>query len=288
MAFSLLRFLEKHLGEGPEDGSYEIREVPIDAVRPNPYQPRRHFDEKAIAELAQSIAEIGLIQPIVVREAEDGYELIAGERRWRACKMLGKSSITALVVKAASAELQQVIALVENMQREDLNPLEEAESIFNILRLTNLTQEELARKLGKTQATISNKLRLLKLEPEVKEALRRGELGERQARSLVGLQREQQLKMLESIREKALSAEELEKKVREMRGNGRDPKRDPSPPAEEMNPFKRDLERLLNKWTRRGLKFNIEEEVAEEEGLLLKVFVSPIRGKKNSSEGGKP
>lgn len=166
---------------------HEIKKIPINSIRPNPYQPRKNFNQKALDELSQSIRTFGVIQPISVRRLTDkSYELIAGERRLRASEQADMSDIPAIIVDYRDTE-SAMIALVENLQREDLNFLEEAEGFASLINDHGLTQQELAEKLGKSQSTIANKLRLLKLPTDIKKTLIDGDLTERHGRVLLKL-----------------------------------------------------------------------------------------------------
>ncbi|MBQ7455372.1 MAG: ParB/RepB/Spo0J family partition protein [Clostridia bacterium] len=159
--------------------------LPLDSIRPNRMQPRREFDDQALMELAASICENGLLQPVTVRPCGDGYELIMGERRCRACRLLGHTHIEAFVLPADDAE-SALLALVENVQRQNLHFFEEAEA-YARLRDAGMSQETLARLLGKSVAAVSNRLRLLRLEESVREAIVEGGLTERHARALLPL-----------------------------------------------------------------------------------------------------
>jgi len=160
-------------------------DLPIDAIRPNPYQPRGSFDEESIGLLADSIREVGLLQPVLVRPAGDGYELIAGERRWRAARRAGLRTIPSLVRETDdNSALEQ--ALVENVQREGLNPLEEAAAYQQLIEDFKLTHEQVASRVGKSRASISNMLRLLQLPPSIQRAVREGQLSMGHARALLG------------------------------------------------------------------------------------------------------
>ncbi|HHT37981.1 MAG TPA: ParB/RepB/Spo0J family partition protein [Mollicutes bacterium] len=173
----------------------EVVSLFIDDIIPNRFQPRLTFDEKALNELADSIKQHGIIQPLVVRKINDKYEIIAGERRYKAAQMAGLQKVPAIVMNLddnASAE----VAIVENIQRKDLSALEEAESYKKLLDRGYLTQEQLAARMGKNQSTISNKLRLLGLSSEVKEALLNGRISERHARSLLNLKNEEDQKAI--------------------------------------------------------------------------------------------
>ena len=161
------------------------REVPVAAIRPNPYQPRDVFDEETIAKLADSIREVGLLQPVLVRPAGDGFELIAGERRWRAARRVGLQVIPALVRETAdNTALEE--ALVENLQREDLNPLEDAAAYQQLIEDFSLTHEQVAARVGRSRASISNTLRLLQLPPAIQRSVREKQLSMGHARALLG------------------------------------------------------------------------------------------------------
>lgn len=162
----------------------KVVEIPLAQLRPNPYQPRKTFDEEAIRELAESIREHGVIQPIIVREVLKGYEIIAGERRFRASQVIGKATIPA-VVRSFSDQQVMEIALIENVQREDLNALEIAAAYQNLIDTFKLTQEELAMKVGKSRSHIANFLRLLQLPAEIKEYVSRGTLSMGHARAII-------------------------------------------------------------------------------------------------------
>jgi ParB family chromosome partitioning protein len=194
-----------------------IINIPVDKIAPNPYQPRKEFSGSSIEELAASIKEYGVLQPINVRKiGESGFELVSGERRLRASKLAGKSEIPSVIIEVAEQD-SAVIALIENLQREDLNFMEEAEGYHNLINDHGMTQEELAKKVGKKQSTIANKLRLLKLNNSIKKTILENELTERHARALLKLHDEVlQEKALQSIVKKGLNvkkAEELVEKI---------------------------------------------------------------------------
>lgn len=197
-----------------------LMRVPIDEIVPNPSQPRRDFDKQSLNELMVSIAQVGLIQPLTVRETGDHFELIAGERRLRACKLLGMSEVPCIILYA-DEQKSAMMALIENVQRKELNYLEEAVSFQTLLTRYGLTQEELSTKLGKSQSFVSNKLRLLKLSLPVRNLLIQHTLSERHARALLMLEDEQaQLNCIKRIVDKqwtvmqteAFIAAELQKK----------------------------------------------------------------------------
>ncbi len=164
----------------------KIYALPVDAICSNPHQPRRDFSPEALQELADSISELGLLQPLTVRVAGQGWELIAGERRLRAARMAGLSQVPCIVVEA-DEERSSLLALVENLQRRDLDFLEEATALHRLIENYGLTQEECARRIGKSQSAIANKLRLLKLPPQVLMLLRSRGFTERHARALLRL-----------------------------------------------------------------------------------------------------
>jgi len=165
----------------------QLREIDIDRILPNSHQPRKNFDEQALNELADSIREHGVVQPIVVRALEDGFfQLIAGERRWRASQRAGLTRLPA-VIREAEEDSALEIALIENLQREDLNPMEEAQAYERLITDFGLTQEEVARRVGKNRATVANMLRLLRLPPEVQQWLRENRLTTGHAKALLSL-----------------------------------------------------------------------------------------------------
>lgn len=188
--------------------------IKLDSIRPNPYQPRKKFERTSLEELCESIRQYGVIQPVNVRRLSGGnYELVAGERRLRAAEMAGLSEIPAIVINVSDND-SAIMALIENLQREDLTYLEEAEGYQNLLQEHSLTQEELAEKIGKSQSTIANKIRLLKLSPLVKKILLDNSLTERHARALLKLHDEQlQLKVLKKVCERGLNVKRTEELV---------------------------------------------------------------------------
>jgi ParB family chromosome partitioning protein len=185
-----------------------------DLISPNIYQPRKFFNEEAIDELAQSIKVYGIIQPLTVRKiGADRYELVAGERRLRASKKIGLSEVPVILVDITDKD-SAAIALLENLQREDLNFMEEAEAYHNLIKDHNYTQEQLAETIGKKQSTIANKIRLLKLEPEVRVVLLENKLTERHARALLKLPSpELQKKILKDIISKGLNVKKTEELI---------------------------------------------------------------------------
>ncbi len=188
----------------------------IDEIRPNTYQPRKDFDEEAINELAVSIQEKGIIQPIVVRKNMNAYEIIVGERRWRAAQRVGLTKVPVIIKDASDREALE-LAHVEKLQREDLNPIEEATAYNQLIEDFGLTHEEISKRIGKERSTITNQLRLLKLPEEVREALIKGEITAGHARALLGLESPNKIKeVLEAIRRDKLSVRKTEKLVQKL------------------------------------------------------------------------
>lgn len=196
----------------------EVVELYLDDIIPNRFQPREVFNEEALQELATSIKEHGVIQPIIVRKIGDKYEIIAGERRYKASVIAGLTKIPAIIRNLDDKEASKV-ALLENLQRKDLTAIEEARTYQKILELDSMTQEELGRTMGKSQAAIANKMRLLSLPDEIQEALLMDRISERHARSLLNLNSSQeQIQMLNEIVEKRMTVRELDNKIREIKG----------------------------------------------------------------------
>jgi ParB family transcriptional regulator, chromosome partitioning protein len=194
--------------------SKTVQSIPLQWIRPNPYQPRRNFSEKSIDDLARSIRRYGLMQPIVVRQVGPSqFELIAGERRLRASKRAGLSTIDA-IVHAVGEQDSAVMALIENLQRENLHFFDEAEAFRNLLLEHGITQEELARRIGKNQSTVANKLRILKMAPKVRDAIYSGHLTERHARTLLRVPDVAlQLQLIQTIHDAGLSVKATEELV---------------------------------------------------------------------------
>ena len=186
-----------------------IIQLPVDKVVPSRYQPRLHFDQEALEELAQSIKETGLIQPITVRYTGNHYEIIAGERRFRACEKLGYRTIPGFVMTPTEEQAAQM-ALVENVQRENLSAVEEAKSYVELMRQSSLTQEQMARKIGKSQLSVANKIRLLNLPEEIQQGVIDNKITERHARALLTIPQEQQKEAYHYIVENGLNVRQSE------------------------------------------------------------------------------
>jgi len=190
----------------------EVVLINVDQIKSNPYQPRQYFDDEKLNELAASIAESGLIQPIVVRSIDGAYEIVAGERRFKACQMLGWWQVPAIVMSASEQEMAK-LALIENIQRDDLSPIEEANAYKQILRMTSLTQEMLANQVGKTQSSIANKIRLLNLSEETQQELQNKTITERHGRAMLHLTPKQQAQVIKEIKAKNLTVADTEKYI---------------------------------------------------------------------------
>lgn len=198
-------------------GSGSINEVPVDRIQANPDQPRHEFDEVALEELAESIRQLGIVQPITLRKMEDGtYQIIAGERRWRASKKAGLQTIPAYV-RTADDEAVMQMALVENIQREDLNAIEVALAYQKLIEQYHLTQEELSEKVGKKRATVANSLRLLKLPAPVQLALRNKQIDQGHARAILGVPEPSlQLRLFQEIQKNGYSVRKVEEMVKDI------------------------------------------------------------------------
>lgn len=196
-------------------GSSSINEIPVDRIVPNPNQPRHEFDEDALEELAESIRQLGIVQPITLRQMDDeSYEIIAGERRWRASKLAGLTTIPAYV-RTANDENMMQMALVENIQREDLNAIEVALAYQKLIEQYHLTQEELSEKVGKRRATVANALRLLKLPAPVQLALRNKSIDQGHARAILGAQEPSvMLRLFKEVQERGYSVRQVEEMVK--------------------------------------------------------------------------
>ncbi|MEK5382890.1 nucleoid occlusion protein [Niallia sp. FSL W8-0635] len=244
----------------------EVRRIPINQIVPNRFQPRTVFDDEKIEELARTIHTHGIIQPIVLREyEEDKFEIIAGERRWRAMKKLGWEEAPAIIKNMSDTETASV-ALIENLQREELSPIEEAIAYGKLLELHNLTQEALAQRLGKGQSTVANKLRLLKLPEEIQEALLNKEISERHARSMIPLkEREKQIQLLQEIIEKSLNVKQTEERVVKMlEQTQQKPKPKRKAFSKDMRIAVNTIRQSLNMVSDSGINLNAEEEEFED------------------------
>lgn len=207
-----------------ENQSAEIKELAVSEVFPNPEQPRKAFDENALKELAASILKHGVIQPITVAESHGGYMIVAGERRFRASVLAGLKTVPAIVKDYDEREIKEV-ALLENLQREDLNPIEEARALKRLMDEFDLTQDEVAERLGKSRSAVANTLRLLNLSPEATRLVQRGELTAGHARALVTMPFVKQSAIARKAVKEGWSVRELEAFLRKL--NGKTPDRQP-------------------------------------------------------------
>lgn len=225
----------------------KLEEIQVSKIVPNPNQPRKTFDDESIAELAQSIRQVGLIQPLVVRRQGDVYELIAGERRLRAIKLLELERVTCIVQNDIVDESSAMMALIENLQRENLNFFEEAQCYSDLIDTYSLTQEALAEKLGKSQSSIANKLRVLKLSPAVKEAMTDAGLTERHARALLRIADEnEQLAIIKEVKDKGMSVKETEQRVEKQLNKLYDERKDGAKPRPVMLRMIKDYRLFMN------------------------------------------
>ena len=261
-----------------------LREILVDKIVPNKYQPRHEFTEEKIKELAESIKQNGLLQSITVRDIGNGfYELIAGERRLRAIKYLHHAT-TKAIVKELTEEQMATLALIENIQREELTPIEDAHAYQELLRINKLTQDELAKSLGKTQATVANKLRLLKLSKKVIEAINSKKITERHGRAMVKLDESAQEKILSQILSQNLNVSQTEEKI----DTNLKIKKDVKPVSTNAN---YDAQKLVIKLTKEiakleekyGIDLNKEEE-ENMENIVIKVTIPRYLKKEENDE----
>jgi ParB family chromosome partitioning protein len=237
--------LGEYLDEEHESGE---RQVPVDQVRPNPYQPRTDFEEDALAELVESIRANGLLQPLVVRPTEEGWEVVAGERRLRALRKLGWSTAP-VVVRELSDQQMLVLALVENLQRENLSPIEEGQGYRSLMEAFDLTQSQVADRVGKDRSTVANTLRLLHLDDEVKRMVSSGALSAGHGRAILGLDgSEAQVELAREVVEKDLSVRATERRVRTLKeGDGQEDDGGSGTSTRQKDPVARKAERLLER-----------------------------------------
>ncbi|MCB6993934.1 ParB/RepB/Spo0J family partition protein [bacterium 210820-DFI.6.37] len=192
-----------------------ISYIDINDIKPNENQPRKAFDEEKLDELAVSIKEHGLIQPVILRKVKKGFEIVAGERRWRACRKAGLKEIPC-IVKDLTDEENALLAIIENMQREDLNPIEEAEGINQMITSFGMTQEQVSKSVGKSRPYITNSLRLLKLPEQIRDMVSQGKLTTGHARAIAGVSNgEKQIKLAEYAVKEEISVREMEKLIKE-------------------------------------------------------------------------
>lgn len=227
--------------------------VDVNDIKPNQNQPRKTFDEEKLEELASSIKEHGLIQPVILRKSDKGYEIVAGERRWRACRKAGLKKLPC-IIKELTDEQNMLLAIIENMQREDLNPIEEAEGLNQMITSFGMTQEQVSKSVGKSRPYITNALRLLKLPEQVREFVSEEKLTTGHARAIAGIgDPEKQIQIAEYAVKNDLSVREIEKLIREENAAK---KRSPRKKAEKSADVKRveeDLKHIM------GTKVNLSQ-----------------------------
>jgi|SRR5579872_2421107 len=204
----------------PEKISYadaQVMEVEIGKIVPNPFQPRKNFNEQALKELADSIKEHGVIQPLVVNQTDKGYELVVGERRFRASQLAGLAKVPVIIKAGMQDQTKLEVALIENIQRQELNPIEEALAYDKLMKMFGLTQEKVAQKVGKSRPAIANTVRLLNLPAEIQRAIIEGRISEGHARAILGLSgMDRQLALFKMILDQGLNVRQVEAKVREI------------------------------------------------------------------------
>jgi ParB family transcriptional regulator, chromosome partitioning protein len=258
---------------GAQDG---IRQIPVDQILPNPHQPRAPIPDEQLVELAASITEHGVIQPVIVTETEEGYQLVAGERRWRAARQAGLATVPAIIKEATPQQMLE-LALVENIQRADLNPLEEANAYRQLIDEFGLTQAQVAGRVGKSRSAVANIVRLLSLPAEVQAAVIAGRISEGHARALLGLSTaEAQGAALKTILQRHLSVRQAEELVRRLLGAKSAVK--PRPLSPELRLVEERLQNQLGtrvhiRHTKRGGRIEIHYYSDEELESLLSQLV---------------
>ena len=282
------RGLSALISAGDNVGGLRFEEVPVSAIRPNAHQPRRNFSEASIKELAASIREVGILQPLVIRSTETGFELIAGERRLRAAKEAGLDRIPVLIRQAAESESMEM-ALVENLQREDLNPLETASAYQALMDGFGLTKDQLAHRLGKSRAAVTNTLRLTRLPKSIQEMVLAEKLSEGHARALLGLESEEHmLRVARRVQAEKLSVRKTEELVREELAEPRaalevEEPRDEQEVADEYGAAARRVQEVLAlptrvRASRKGGKIEIRFRQKEELEALVALLTAKSAG----------
>ena len=250
--------------------SSRVRYIPLERIVPNPHQPRRDFDPEGLKELTDSIRQYGILQPATVRTRGKEYELVAGERRFRAAKMAGLKELPCLIAQVGEED-SALLALMENLQRRDLNYMEEAAAIAQLVQRWGLSQEEAARRLGKSQAAVANKLRLLRLPPPVVELLRQGDLSERHARALLRLtDQEEQIAAAKTIIARRMNVAQTEEYIESLLRAIRTtpPRRRPTFILKDVRLFLNSLDRSLSLMRSAGVNAACGRQDTEDEILL--------------------
>lgn len=246
--------------------SQGVQTIRLSEIEPNKNQPRRHFDEAAITALADSIRQHGLIQPILVRSTGTGYQIVAGERRWRACRMLGMSEISAIIKDFSDSETAQ-IALIENIQREDLNPIEEAAAYKELMDKYEMTQEALSKAVGKSRPAIANAVRLLNMPEKVQELVKKGELSAGQAKAIAAAETDDEMIYLaEKAANGQLTVRAIEKIL------SKKDEEDTEDTEDNKNTFEK----------RQNMNYFTEMEISLRDALSRKVKISSSDGKKGT------
>ena len=267
--------------------SSRVRYIPINDIRPNPQQPRRRFDQDGLRELSESIAAYGILQPLTVRAQNGGYELVAGERRWRAARMVGLRQVPCLLARV-DEEDAALLALIENLQRRDLDYMEEASAIARLLRRYGLSQQQAAEKLGRSQSAVANKLRLLRLEEPVVDALRRYGLTERHARALLRLEDgEQRLAAAEHIGKRGMNVAAAEAYIEQLiaRSQTTPPKRRSTYVIKDVRLFLNSVERGIRLMRGAGVGAKVARQDTEEEICLTVRIPKGVRTGAREGEG---
>ncbi len=264
---ALIPDFEMGVPESTEKGMIQSRELLIDEISPNRFQPRKYFDDDKLEELVTSIRENGILQPVVVQKAVNGYELVVGERRWRASKKAGLKKIPAVIREVSDAQALE-LAIIENIHRQDLNPIEEAEAYARLADDFALTQEMIANKVGKSRTAVANILRLLKLSRNIKEDLISGKLSMGHARALLGLENAGQAQTLcKEIFKEDLTVRQTESRVNRLKQPA--PEKSASS-ATKKNIFIKDLEKELE----RKLGTKVEISPKKKGGKLVVTYYS--------------
>ena len=251
--------------------SRRVLYLSVDGIHPNPNQPRRYFEPEALDELSESIRQYGILQPLTVRRAANGYELIAGERRLRAAKLAGLREVPCLVARAEEED-SSILALIENLQRRDLHYFEEAVAITKLIATYGLSQEQAAEKLGKSQSAVANKLRLLRLSPECMTILRDENLSERHARALLRLEDEEaRLAALREILRRKLNVAQTEAYIEELlcQTQTTPPPKKPTYVIKDVRIFLNSIRRQLGVMQRAGVNANVVRQDTEDEICVM-------------------
>ncbi|MEE9111943.1 MAG: nucleoid occlusion protein [Lactobacillus sp.] len=274
-----------HRNEIPKNK--QIQDLPLARIHPNRFQPRHAFSSESISELAQTLREEGLLQPIIVREDGEEYEIIAGERRFRAAQSLGWEKIPAIVNNLSDQQTAS-LALIENLQREDLNPIDEATAYENLMELNSLTQAQLAKDIGKSQSYVANKLRLLKLDPQIQEALASGAITARHGRALLALSSDQQKQALEQILSENLNVKQTEELVAKLLEGPAKPKekRKVFRMSQDMRVQINTIKEAVKLAKQSGIKVKVAEQKGEDEYSITIVMKDPA--KKKAAKSKKP